>query len=99
MKKIIILVMVAAFLCPSAGIPFESLKKTTKIDKDKHGGYSETQTDYHQRMSRQYQEKKKGAYYDHGYHIKSKQFKQGDEQFIRSYGADKGPKKKQKKKK
>lgn len=82
-----------------AASAFESLKKKTKIEKDEHGGYTDTQKDYHKRMSKQSQSTRKGAYYNGKYHIKGKNFKQGEYQFIRSSGAPKEAKKKKEEKK
>jgi hypothetical protein len=63
---------------------FESMKKYTKIEKDKTGGYSEHQKDYKARMRNRDRGERKGGYYESGYHNKSPEFKQGEYQFVRS---------------
>ena len=93
MKKIIMMFIAALFLIPSVGMSFESVKKHTEIEKDKAGGYSETQKDYKKKMHKRDQKKKRAGYYNHKYHNQSPEFKQGDNQFIKS-GSEVNSKKK-----
>lgn len=95
MKRIILPLLIATFIVPSAVLSFESITKHSKIQKDKYGGYSETQRNYHYRNAKRDQDTRKGGYYEGGFHNKSPEFKPDDLQFVKP--GDKAKKKQVKK--
>lgn len=86
MKKLITLLITAAFLWPFSSFAIQEVKRTGKIETDEYGGYSDAQRDHHVRRKKQTEEKMKGGYYDGAYHSKSEEFKQGEWQFVDSAG-------------
>ena len=89
MKILITTLVIACFLGATStaaafdwNVPWKK-DKQTKIEKDRSGGYSETQRDYKSRATRT-QERKEGAgYYDGEYHNKSQHYKQGEYQLVK----------------
>lgn len=86
MKKLIISLIVLAFAAPYSSFAINKFERSGKIETDETGGYSESQKDYHHKRAKQNEEKSKGGYYEGEYHNKSREFKQGEWQFVDSSG-------------
>lgn len=82
MKKIIIILATLALVVPSVSFAIQKFERTGEIEKDKTGGYSETQRDHHARRKKQIKKKTKAGYYNGEYHSKSKNFQPDEWQFV-----------------
>lgn len=86
--KILITVLVISGMCmSSAALAFDwnvpwKKDKQTKIEKDKSGGYSETQRDYKARKKRTQKDKEGAGYYGGEYHNTSQDYTKGEWQFV-----------------
>lgn len=88
MKTLITLLVVACFLGTTStaaafdwNVPWKK-DKQTDIEKDRSGGYAETQRDYKARKRRSQESKEGAGYYDGEYHIKGENYKKGEWQFV-----------------
>jgi hypothetical protein len=88
MKILITLLVVACFLGTTStaaafdwNVPWKK-DKQTEIEKDKSGGYSETQRDYKARKRQTQKEKEGAGYYGGEYHHKGQKYKKGEWQFV-----------------
>ena len=68
MKKLILSLIVLTLVVPSLAFGIEEFKRTGKIEKDEHGGYSETQRDHHSRRKKQIDDKTGAGYHNGSYH-------------------------------
>jgi hypothetical protein len=95
MKKFILTLIVLALVVPSVSFAIQKFQRTGEIEKDKTGGYSETQRDHHARRKKQMKEKTGAGYYNGEYHSKSKNFQPDEWQFVEpSHGGSSSSKKK-----
>lgn len=84
MKKLILTLIVLALAVPSVSFAIQKFERTGEIEKDKTGGYSDTQRDHHSRRKKQIKNKTGSGYYNGEYHSKSKNFKPDEWQFVDS---------------